>query len=135
MLGPLSGQRQADQAPTVFCHEVDGIGRGHLRRDDEIALILAVLVIDKNEHAPVARVIKNLVDRRQKVGVNGKILQCVSHLILRSSVKEARNIARQLIDFHVQPAAGLQPAECRHGLRMGDNIDPKTVSIHFVDGQ
>ena len=36
-------------------HEVDRVRRGELRRDDEVALVLAVLVVDQDEHAAVAR--------------------------------------------------------------------------------
>jgi hypothetical protein len=49
----------------VGCHEVDCIRRRHLRRDDEIALVFAVLVIHQNEHAAVARVVDDFFDRRE----------------------------------------------------------------------
>ena len=55
LLDTLAGQRQADQAAGVTGHEVDRVGRGELRRDDEVALVLAVLVVDQDEHAAVAR--------------------------------------------------------------------------------
>ena len=35
-------------------HEVDRVGRGELRGDDEVALVFAVLVIDQDEHPAVA---------------------------------------------------------------------------------
>ena len=50
-------------------HEVDRIGRGHLRGNNEIAFVLAVRVIDQNEHASVARVVDDLFDGREKLGV------------------------------------------------------------------
>jgi hypothetical protein len=34
---------------------VDRICRGHLRPDDPIPITLPVLVVDENEHAPIAR--------------------------------------------------------------------------------
>ena len=43
-------------------HEVDRIGRRHLRRDDEVALVLAVLVVDQDEHPAVARFVDDLLD-------------------------------------------------------------------------
>ena len=51
----LLGQREADQAAAVARHEVDRVGRRHLRRDDQVALIFAVVVVDEDEHAAVAR--------------------------------------------------------------------------------
>ena len=55
-------QRETDQAASVFRHEVDGLRRAHLRRDDEIALILAILRIDQDKHAPVARIFDQFLD-------------------------------------------------------------------------
>ncbi len=64
-----AGERQANEAAAVRCHEVDRVGRRHLRGDDQIALILAVLVIDQNEHAAVARFLDNLLDRHHDIGI------------------------------------------------------------------
>ena len=61
-IDPRPRQREADQPAPVGGHEVHGFGRGHLRGDDQIALILAVLVIDKDEHAPVARILDDILD-------------------------------------------------------------------------
>ena len=75
-------QRQADQAAAVLGHEVDGVGRGHLRRDHEIAFVLAVLGVDQDDHAAVAQVLDDLVDRREEAlafRVCGR-LQAVHHL-------------------------------------------------------
>ena len=62
------GQRQADQAAAVLGHEVDRVGRRHLRGDDEVALILAVLVVDQDEHAAVARLVDDLLGPDQHLG-------------------------------------------------------------------
>jgi hypothetical protein len=50
----------------VLGHEVDGIGSGHLRRHDEVALVLAVLGVDQDDHAAVAQIVDDLVDGRQE---------------------------------------------------------------------
>ena len=63
LLDALAGQRQADQAAAVRGHEVDRIGRRHLRRNDQVALVLAVLVVDQDVHAAVARLVDDLLDR------------------------------------------------------------------------
>lgn len=39
------------------CHEVYRGGRRHLRWNDKVAFILAIFVIDQNEHAAVPRLI------------------------------------------------------------------------------
>ena len=59
----LAGQGQADQAAAVLGHEVDGSGVAELGRDDEVALVLAVLVVDQHEHAAGAGVLDQLVGR------------------------------------------------------------------------
>ena len=66
LVGALARQRQADQAAAVLGHEVDGVGRRHLRGNDEVALVLAVLGVDQDDHAAVAQVLDDLVDRRQE---------------------------------------------------------------------
>ena len=44
----------------MFGHEVDRVRRAHLRRNDEIALVLSILGINKNEHLAVARIFDGL---------------------------------------------------------------------------
>jgi hypothetical protein len=50
-LYPLAGERQADQPAPVHGHEVDRLGGRLLGGDDQVALVLAVLVIDQDDHA------------------------------------------------------------------------------------
>ena len=47
----LAGQREADEAACMAHHEVDGLRRHVLRGDDDVALVLAVLLVDKHDHA------------------------------------------------------------------------------------
>ena len=58
------GQREADETLAVCGHEVDGVGRGHLTRNDKVSLIFAVFVINQNEHPAISGVVDNGVDRR-----------------------------------------------------------------------
>ena len=44
--GALAGDRRADHAGRVVEEEGDGLGRHELRRHDEVALVLAVFVVD-----------------------------------------------------------------------------------------
>ncbi len=46
-------------------HEVDRVRRRHLRRDDQVAFILAVFVIDEDIHAAIARFLDDLLDWHQ----------------------------------------------------------------------
>ena len=75
LLGALRRQREADQAAAVLGHEVDRVGRRHLRRDDEVAFVLALLGIDQDEHAAVARILDHLLDRGEELMVAGLALQ------------------------------------------------------------
>ncbi len=60
-------ERQTDQPTAEAGHEIDGLRRRHLGGDDEIALVLPVLVVDQDEHAPVAGVLDHVLDIREKV--------------------------------------------------------------------
>ena len=60
------GHRQADQPAPVPRHEVDLLRRRHLRGDDQIAFILAILVIDQDEHPAVLRLVDDLFGAREK---------------------------------------------------------------------
>ena len=71
LLGAFGREREADQAAAMLGHEVDGVGRRHLRRDDQVALVLALLGVDQDEHAAVARILDHLLDRREKLMVAG----------------------------------------------------------------
>ena len=105
----LLGQRQADQAAAVAGHEVDRVGGRHLRRDDEVALILAVVVVDEDEHAAVAR----LVDDR--LGADQHVRHCRARAAFRAgracrrsgSSRASRACAGEL---GWRPAARARPA-------------------------
>jgi hypothetical protein len=62
LVQPLARHRQADQAAPVARHEVDRLRSHLLRGDREIALVLAVLVVDDDDHLPGAEVLDRLRD-------------------------------------------------------------------------
>ena len=62
LVAALAGERQADQAAAVQRHEVDHLGRGQLGRADEVALVLAVLVVGHDDDLAVAQVVDGLLD-------------------------------------------------------------------------
>ena len=89
-LGDAFGrQRQADQAAAVLGHEVDGGGIGHFGRDHEIALVLAILVVDQDEHPPAPGILDDLLD-----GGQPGLLQ-LGHCRLASPWLAGREAARQ----------------------------------------
>ena len=55
-------QCEADQAATMRRHEIDRIGGGHLCGNDQVALILTILVVDKDIHAPIARLVYDFLN-------------------------------------------------------------------------
>ena len=62
----LGGDGQADQAARVLGHEVDLLGRGQLGRDDDVALVLPVLGVDQDVGPPVAGVLDDVLDGRDR---------------------------------------------------------------------
>ena len=69
LVGAILGQSEADQAAPVAGHEVDRVGSRHLRGNDEIALIFAVVVVDQDEHPAVARFVDDRFGPDQHFGV------------------------------------------------------------------
>ena len=51
LLAALRGQAQADQPPGVGRHEVDRLRRDELRRDRQIAFVLAIRVVDDDDES------------------------------------------------------------------------------------
>jgi hypothetical protein len=64
LLDALLGEREANEAARVLRHEIDDLWGRHLRRDDEITLVLAVFVVDEDDHPAVARFLDHFLDRR-----------------------------------------------------------------------
>ena len=96
LLDPLAGQRQADQAARVAGHEVDRVGRRELRRDDQVALVLAVLVIDQDEHAAVARLLDQLGGAREVVRRGWRSCRSCSCVL-----RQPGDVAGQHVDLDV----------------------------------
>ena len=56
---------KADQAAAEARHEIDRVRGRHLRRDDEVAFVFAVLVVHEDEHPALAGVLDDFLDGRQ----------------------------------------------------------------------
>ena len=59
----LLGQRQADQAAGVARHEVDRLRRHEVGGEHEVALVLAVFLVDEHDHAAGLELGDDLGDR------------------------------------------------------------------------
>ena len=66
LVGALLGQAEADQPARVRGHEVDRLGRRELRRDHEVALVLAVGVVDDDDECALADVLDRVLDRGER---------------------------------------------------------------------
>ena len=62
----LRREAQADEASPVGGHEVDGCGCDELGRDREVALVLAILVVDDDDEAAGADLLERFVDRGER---------------------------------------------------------------------
>jgi hypothetical protein len=61
-VGAVLVQGEADQPAPEPGHEINRVGIGHLRRNDEIALVFPVLGIDQDEHSSSLGVFNNFLD-------------------------------------------------------------------------
>ena len=66
LVAALRRQAEADQPAPVRRHERDRLRRDELRRDRQVALVLAVGVVDDDDEAPRADVLDRLLDRRER---------------------------------------------------------------------
>ena len=66
LIQPIPGHRQADQAPSVARHEVDGVGCHLLGGNRQIALVLAIFVVDDDDDPAVAECRGRRINRRKR---------------------------------------------------------------------
>ena len=66
LVATFFGQRQTDQAAGMTGHEVDDLWSDFLGRADEIAFVLAVFVVNDDDHAAVADVGDGFVNSRNR---------------------------------------------------------------------
>ena len=59
---PFLRHRDADQPPAVRGHEVDDLRRDLLRRYGQIAFVLAILIVDDDDHLAVANRLDRVLD-------------------------------------------------------------------------
>src|SRR5690606_33892229 len=100
----LAAQRQADQPARVGDHEVDVRGTHAFGGHDQVALVLAVLVVDDHDHAAVADFLQQLGNRREAHA-------CVSASRADSSRSTCR-ASRSTSMFTTSPRAACENAVC-----------------------
>ena len=98
-----------------------------LRRDDKIALVLSVLIVDQDKHAPVARILEDLVD------VGNIVVALQLHRI--TFADQASYIARQHVYFQIYPVPHVEAAEGGVVRGMRDDIDAKDGAGNIVHRQ
>ncbi|WP_372743536.1 hypothetical protein [Nisaea acidiphila] len=75
----------------MLCHEVDHFRRRHLRRNAEVALVLPVLVVDKDEHAALARLLDHFLygGKRGAVEIAERFSRFGHSAVSRTSMRRA----------------------------------------------
>ena len=76
-----AGHRQADLPAAVLRHEIDDLRGDLLRRDRQVALVLAVLIVDHDDHAAVPDRLDGVLDGGER---SGGLARC--HLPLATSI-------------------------------------------------
>jgi hypothetical protein len=95
LFGALPGHGEADEAAAVLGHEIDRVGRRHLRGDHEVALVLAVFGIDEDDHAAIAQVVENIADWRDEalalgVGDTREVAEVARAAVVGGAVRHRR---------------------------------------------
>ena len=87
VVGALLGEGEADEAAAVARHEVDGFGGDELGGQGEVALVLAVLVVDHDDHAAGTNLVQGAGDAG-KGGVEGRAVYGMAPLYSRLSEEQ-----------------------------------------------
>gem|GEM_PF-2445149 len=112
MIGALTGEREAYPSARFTDHEVDKLGRDELRRTDEVAFVLAILVVRDNDKLAGLDVGNGLLDcselhnplmLQREIG-HGTYRGCLAQVGLDQSAKMFGNH----IGLHVHPASDFQ---------------------------
>ena len=71
MTAAFFSQRQADQPPPLGRHEINILSRHKSCANYEITLILAILIINKDDHLAVPIILKHILNRANAMIVVG----------------------------------------------------------------
>src|SRR5580692_111122 len=70
----LIGHSEADQAASILGHEVDGFGRDLLGGESDVAFVLAVFIVDYDDHAAGAELLDGSRDIGEGFVIHGKAI-------------------------------------------------------------
>ena len=123
LVGALLGERQADLPACVRDHEVDRLGGRELRGDDEVALVLAVGIVDDDDDATLANLLDRILDRRERCrDRHGRRLA-------RGAQQESLDVLREHVDLEVDEPSARELAERRRRERVRDQGDREAVLV------
>ena len=75
LIEALTRHRHTDESAAKLRHEVDGLRGDFVRCDRQVAFVLAVLVVDDNDHLTVLDRVDGLSDRRERSLPTGDALR------------------------------------------------------------
>ena len=127
LVAAFLSQAQADEPAGMGDHEVDRVGRRELGGNREVALVLAVLVVDDDDEAALADLLDRLLDGRE--GACGAGLDCHRHGRIVPG-EQLFHILGKDVGLEVDVVARRQPAEGRDLQRVRDQRD---LEARFID--
>ena len=128
LVAALRREREADPAARVGGHEVDVVGRDELGGHDEVALVLAVLVVDDDDHPAGGDLLERLLDGRELGGGGG------AHRQVRAPNSFSTYLARRSTSrLTTVPGAAAAQARALQGL--GDQGHGEARVVDGDDGQ
>ena len=113
--GPLGGDRRAEVARGVVEEEGDALRRGELGRHDQVALVLAVLVVDHDE------------DLASGEGRRRRPRSCAKGMSGILPGEQALDVLGRDVDLEVHQVAGALVAEGGDLRGVGDDGDGEAV--------
>ena len=109
LVAALWREAQADQPAAVGRHEVDRVGRHELRRDRQVALVLAVLVVDDDDEPARPDLLDRLLDRGERAGLRlggGAHPAIVARLSGPIGAHQPLDVLREHVDLEVHRRPG-----------------------------
>ena len=120
-------------------HEVDRVGRGHLRGDHKVALVLAVLGIREDDHAAVAQVVDDVADGRQEapaLGIGDRLIAFLPNFLQFGYMPGPADVTSQAVPDWVVVTCALTMAAgtAAGGWRIIRTLGHKMVKLQPVHG-
>ena len=122
-------------------HEVDRLGRHLLRRHDEVALVLAIGVVDDDHHPAGADVLERLLDRRERGCPRDRFRSFAHRHVLPSDPSAASSAMSRSTYFAITSISrftrspGTDRSQRGHGERVRDQGDAHPVAGERGDRQ